>query len=102
MIRVSLVLMIIGLINALIAIGLTDYFQARSSIDPDALLEWGKVVFWIWPAGIGMMAGDSGRAASTTMIMLVMCVIGNTLIYGVVGIALGAVWQKLRERSRSR
>lgn len=103
MIRVALVLMIVGFANALIVIGMTYSLDSRYWNDGETPQVWSRVLLWMWPAGIGMMAGDSGgRAASTTIIMVVMSVIGNTLIYGVVGIALGAVWQKLREGSRSR
>ena len=100
MIKVAFALMIVGLINALVALGITCYLNTRRPIDPSALQVWSRVAIWIWPSGIMMMVGDFHSSTTSQIIVGVLSVTANACLYGMVGLAIGAVCQKLTPAKR--
>jgi hypothetical protein len=95
MIKVAFVMMIVGFVNAVIAMGITWHLNAQRPIDPSALRAWSKVVIWIWPTAIMMMAGDSDSSVTSGIIVGVISAVFNACVYAMVGLVIGAIWQKL-------
>lgn len=95
-IRIALVFVILGVLNALIAAGVTSYLEAQRPIDASALRAWISFAVWMWPSSIMMMAADSHNPPMV-MVALALAVSAaiNGCLYGVVGLLLGAVWEKL-------
>jgi hypothetical protein len=88
--------MVVGFANAVIAFGITESLHSRRWIDPNAPEVWVRVIPWVWPTAIMLMPGDDRRSTATTVMVVGMSVIANMVIYGILGLAIGAVWQKVR------
>ena len=100
MIKAAFVMMILGFINALIAFGITWHLNAQRPFDRGGLEVWDRIWIWIWPSGIMMMALESSSSVIFTFIGVLISAVFNGFIYGIVGLAAGAVWQKLKEAGK--
>jgi hypothetical protein len=84
-------------------IGIAVTFHLNSQRPPDllALRAWEHAIIWLWPGGIVMMVEPKNRVIEA--LGLVWSVLVNGCLYSMVGLAAGALWQRLgRARDRSR
>jgi hypothetical protein len=87
MIKVALVLTLLGYVNALIALGITWHLNTQQPMDRCALQLWSRIVVWIWPSGIMMMALHSDSYTIAVTIGAAISVLANACFYGTVGLA---------------
>jgi len=96
MFKAAFALAIVGFINGLIGAGVTYYLNSHLPTDLESLQTWERIVDFIWPSAMMMMPGDAGGS----VIVLALSVLANGCLYGVVGFAAGAIWQKLTAAMR--
>ena len=92
--KVALLFTALGFISAASSAGVTFYLNTRVPIDAKALQAWSRNVIWAWPTSIMMMATESSNGWIAGMI-LVASVIANACLFGVGGLVIGTLLQKL-------
>jgi hypothetical protein len=98
-IKVALTMMILGLITAAIAAGVTYHLNSQQPIDRKAFQLWSRTAIWVWPSGMMMTAADSSSPVLARVI-LVISIIANGCLYALAGVVIGAIWQKLAGAAR--
>jgi hypothetical protein len=95
--RFEFVLMIIGFVVAVLLAGLGYYLNPQIPTHREALLILSRFFVWIWPFGIMMMV-DTSNTFIAVLILLVSAIF-NAGLYGLIGVAIASVWQRLRKRA---
>ncbi|MGA7379239.1 MAG: hypothetical protein WBX03_00180 [Terriglobales bacterium] len=69
------------------------YVNRHSSLE--VRVSFDKFAIVVWPSSLGLMALDApGRAAGSGLVLICMLILMNMGLYGLIGLCVGAVWQK--------
>jgi hypothetical protein len=98
--RIVFVFLTLGLIVPLVLISV---HQALLLADPysDSVLYFRGTWYYVWPTAVWLMAA-AGASGAETAVILGIAIAGNILLYGLIGLILGASWRRVsRTRGRS-
>jgi len=87
----------LGLFGALVGMGITHHLQSADPPDIGALRWWSGAVLWIWPGAIVMMVEPDTLAIE--LFALGFSAVLNIALYGLVGLVIGSIWQRLRSKT---
>ena len=100
--KVAVVFIVLGFMNAVLAAGITYYLNSRPDVSQATLQAWSRnsAIDWLWPSGIMLMAADRSSHIVQTVILL-FSIVANASLYGIIGLIVGTVWQRLGGRLKS-